>query len=143
MHLQLEEPLIPQFDHQHRPFLTKLVAAGFPPDTIDFVVCTHLHVDHVGWNTRLLDGEWIPTFPRDRYLFRAGDIESCSHSSDPLHAPSFAESVQPVIDADPDAARATRRALLAAASIVSAPISPAPPLAASSTDQSYRFAPQP
>ena len=57
-----DRPLIPQFDH-HRPFLTKLVAAGFPPETIDFVVCTHPHVDHVGWNTRLLDGEWIPTFP--------------------------------------------------------------------------------
>lgn len=70
MHWQLEGPSAdPQFDHQHRPFLTKLVAAGFPSDTIDFVVCTHLHVDHVGWNTRLLDGKWIPTFPRARYLF--------------------------------------------------------------------------
>ena len=69
MHWQLEEPSAdPQFDHQHRPFLTKLVAARFPSDTIDFVVCTHLHVDHVGWNTRLLDGKWIPTFPA-RYLF--------------------------------------------------------------------------
>lgn len=57
-------PRIPEFDHQHRPFLTQLAAAGFSPETIDLVVCTHLHVDHVGWNTRLVNGEWIPTFPR-------------------------------------------------------------------------------
>ena len=76
-----------------------MAASGFPPETIDLVVCTHLHVDHVGWNTRLVDGEWVPTFPHARYLFGAGDIECWSHSSDPLHAPSFADSVQPVIDA--------------------------------------------
>ena len=42
------------------PFLADLAAAGFPPDTIDAVVCTHLHVDHVGWNTMLVDGHWMP-----------------------------------------------------------------------------------
>jgi hypothetical protein len=100
MHRQLEGPsLIPESDQQHRPFLTHLAASGFPPDTIDLVVCTHLHFDHVGWNTRLVDGEWVPTFPHVRYLFGAADIECWSHSSDPLHAPSFADSVQPVIDA--------------------------------------------
>jgi glyoxylase-like metal-dependent hydrolase (beta-lactamase superfamily II) len=46
-----DRPLIPEFDHQRRPFLDNLTAAGFAPDTIDIVVCTHLHVDHVGWNT--------------------------------------------------------------------------------------------
>ncbi len=94
-----ERPLIPQFDHQHRPFLANLTAAGFAPETIDTVVCTHLHVDHVGWNTRLAGGAWVPTFPRARYLFGAADVEHWARSEDPLHAPAFADSVQPVIDA--------------------------------------------
>lgn len=94
-----DRPLIPEFDHQHRPFLANLAAAGFAPDTIDIVVCTHLHVDHVGWNTRLVNGTWIPTFPRARYLFAAADIDYWSQSRDSLHAPAFADSVQPVIDA--------------------------------------------
>lgn len=50
-----------------------LAAAGYPIETIDTVVCTHLHFDHVGWNTRLVDGEWVVTFPKARYLF--GRIE--------------------------------------------------------------------
>ena len=50
------------------PFLADLAAAGFPRELIDTVLCTHLHVDHVGWNTMLMDGKWVPTFPRARYL---------------------------------------------------------------------------
>ena len=50
-------------------FLHDLTAAGFPPESIDVVLCTHLHVDHVGWNTRLENGRWVPTFPRARHLF--------------------------------------------------------------------------
>jgi glyoxylase-like metal-dependent hydrolase (beta-lactamase superfamily II) len=50
-------------------FLTDLTAAGFAPGTIDTVLCTHLHIDHVGWNTMLVDGQWLPTFPNARYLF--------------------------------------------------------------------------
>jgi hypothetical protein len=144
MHLQLVGPSADPADrHQHRPFLTKLVTTRFPPDTIDFVVYTYLHGDHVGWNTRLLDGEWIPMFPEAHYLFGASDIECCSHSSDPLHASSFADSVQPVIDADPDAARTIRRALLAAASMVGTHFTGTAAGRILSTDQSYRFAPQP
>ncbi len=94
-----DRPLIPEFDHQNRPFLENLTAAGFAPDTIDMVVCTHLHVDHVGWNTRLVNGEWIPTFPGARYMFGSADIDCWAHSEDGLHAPAFADSVQPVIDA--------------------------------------------
>ena len=94
-----DRPQIPEFDHQHRPFLENLTAAGFAPDTIDIVVCTHLHVDHVGWNTRLVNGEWIPTFPRARYLFGAADIRCRALCDDALHGAAFADSVQPVIDA--------------------------------------------
>ena len=89
-----DRPLIPEFHQQHRPFLAQLAAAGFPPETIDLVVCTHLHVDHMGWNTRLVDGDWIPTFPHARYLFGAADIDSFAQSHDSLHAPAFADSVR-------------------------------------------------
>ena len=92
-------PQIPEFHHQHRPFLADLAAAGFAPDTVDMVVCTHLHVDHVGWNTHLLEGQWLPTFPRARYLFGSADLDYWAKSEDSLHAPAFADSVQPVIDA--------------------------------------------
>lgn len=50
------------------PYLENLATAGFSPEAIDIVLCTHLHADHVGWNTRRVDGNWIPTFPRARYL---------------------------------------------------------------------------
>ena len=60
---------IPIWNDRHGPFLDDLTAAGFPPDSIDTVLCTHLHVDHVGWNTRLVGGRWVPTFPKARYLF--------------------------------------------------------------------------
>ena len=65
----------PGWNDLHLPFLADLAAAGFPPDTIDAVVCTHLHVDHVGWNTMLVDGHWIPTFPTARYLLARPEFE--------------------------------------------------------------------
>ncbi len=57
------------FHHLQTTFLDDLAYAGFPADSIDTVLCTHLHMDHVGWNTRLADGRWMPTFPNARYLF--------------------------------------------------------------------------
>jgi glyoxylase-like metal-dependent hydrolase (beta-lactamase superfamily II) len=59
---------VPTWNNRKDPFLDTLTAAGFPPDSIDTVLCTHLHVDHVGWNTRLENGRWVPTFPNARYL---------------------------------------------------------------------------
>jgi len=58
----------PHFHRQSRPWLDALKAAGVTPEEIDVVLCTHLHVDHVGWNTRLENGRWVPTFPNARYL---------------------------------------------------------------------------
>ena len=55
-------------------FMRALADAGFGVADIDFVMCTHLHVDHVGWNTRLQDGRWVPTFPKARYLFSKGEF---------------------------------------------------------------------
>lgn len=59
----------PSFDNQHWNWVDRLAIAGFAPEDIDYVLCTHFHVDHVGWNTRLVDGRWVPTFPKARYLF--------------------------------------------------------------------------
>ena len=59
---------IPFWNMLQGSFLDDMAGAGFPPESIDTVVCTHLHVDHVGWNTKLVDGAWVPTFPNARYL---------------------------------------------------------------------------
>ncbi len=61
------------WNHMQGPFLDDLAQAGCPAESIDTVLCTHLHVDHVGWNTKLVDGRWLPTFANARYLF--GRIE--------------------------------------------------------------------
>lgn len=59
----------PLFNQLQSSFLEDLTAAGFAPESIDTVLCTHLHLDHVGWNTRRMSGRWVPTFPNARYLF--------------------------------------------------------------------------
>ena len=58
----------PQFSGLDTPWLHRLAEAGATPEDIDFVMCTHLHADHVGWNTRLENGRWVPTFPNATYL---------------------------------------------------------------------------
>jgi len=80
-------------------FLDDLRRAGCPPESVDVVVCTHLHVDHVGWNTRLDDGRWVPTFPRARYLFARKEWEHWSSERDDDTQRIMADSVGPVLDA--------------------------------------------
>lgn len=63
------------FTNMQTSFLDDLAHAGFAPEGIDIVLCTHLHFDHVGWNTRLVDGKWVPTFPNARYLFGKSEFE--------------------------------------------------------------------
>lgn len=76
-----------------------LAAAGVGVEDIDVVLCTHLHVDHVGWNTRLQDGRWVPTFPRARYVFSAAEYAhwEAEHARAPI--PCIADSVLPVVEA--------------------------------------------
>ena len=62
-------PAMPQFGHLDLPYLDRLLAAGVQPEAVDFVLLTHVHMDHVGWNTRFQDGRWLPTFPNARYIF--------------------------------------------------------------------------
>jgi glyoxylase-like metal-dependent hydrolase (beta-lactamase superfamily II) len=81
------------------PFLERLEAAGCPRESVDYVVCTHLHADHCGWNTMLVDGVWTPTFPRAQYLFTHAEYENLS-ADERGDAPAvLADSVQPVVDA--------------------------------------------
>jgi glyoxylase-like metal-dependent hydrolase (beta-lactamase superfamily II) len=69
----------PVFTNMQTTFLEDLAAAGFAPDTINTVMCTHLHFDHVGWNTRLVNGKWVPTFPQARYLFGRLEYDHWQH----------------------------------------------------------------
>ncbi len=57
-------PLVPEWHMRSGPFIEDLSSVGVGVDDIDYVLCTHLHADHVGWNTKLLDGRWVPTFPK-------------------------------------------------------------------------------
>lgn len=59
----------PEFDQRRWNWIARLAQAGVSPEAVDTVICTHFHVDHVGWNTRMEDGRWVPTFPNARYLF--------------------------------------------------------------------------
>jgi len=91
---------VPGWNGLKGPFLGDLAAAGYPPDSIDTVICTHLHVDHVGWNTRLVDGRWIPTFAHARYLMGRTEFAHWSRARDnPAAVAVFEDSVRPVADA--------------------------------------------
>lgn len=70
-----ERPYIPVFGHLETGFLGRLAEAGVQPEDVDVVVNTHVHIDHVGWNTVLRDREWVPTFPNARYVFSQADFE--------------------------------------------------------------------
>ncbi|MBN7796901.1 MBL fold metallo-hydrolase [Parahaliea mediterranea] len=80
-------------------FLKNLEAAGFSPGDIDVVMCTHLHFDHVGWNTTLIDGQWVPTFPNARYLYARREWDHWNNARDKGFAMTFAECVSPVMEA--------------------------------------------
>lgn len=76
-------------------FMAGLAAAGVSPTDVDFVLCTHLHLDHVGWNTKLENGQWVPTFPKARYVMPSADHAHFSAAPDIV----YNESVLPVIAA--------------------------------------------
>ena len=84
-------------------FLTSLTNAGFPRKAVDTVICTHMHFDHVGWNTMLHDGEWVPTFPGARYLLAKPEYEHWMQASEEERVASSAvtidDAVLPLFDA--------------------------------------------
>ena len=99
-----KKPGRPFWEDLNEPYLERLAAAGAKPDEIDMVMCTHLHHDHVGWNTMQKDGKWVPTFPNARYVFNQPDIDYFSRiDADPKEGPAelgtFRECVIPILDA--------------------------------------------
>jgi glyoxylase-like metal-dependent hydrolase (beta-lactamase superfamily II) len=91
---------VPRWNNLQTPFLEDLASHGFAPDAIDAVICTHLHVDHIGWNTRLVDGRWVPTFPNARYIWSGKEYEHWhAHRDEPDVAPHYADSIKPIFDA--------------------------------------------
>jgi glyoxylase-like metal-dependent hydrolase (beta-lactamase superfamily II) len=81
------------------PFLRHLGEAGWSRDAVDAVICTHLHTDHVGWNTMLEDGAWVPTFPKARYLLGRQEYEFWRVHEDAEQQTMMGDSVQPIFDA--------------------------------------------
>ena len=97
-------PKFPRGSHLDTPWLEHLRRAGFAPEDIHYVLCTHLHCDHVGWNTRLLDGRWVPTFPNARYLIARREWDNWNPATRTLppldlNENVLEESVLPVIEA--------------------------------------------
>jgi glyoxylase-like metal-dependent hydrolase (beta-lactamase superfamily II) len=89
-------PAVEPWHRLNLGYLDRLAAAGVRPEDVDLVVNTHLHVDHVGWNTRLVDGEWVPTFPNAVYLMPAADF----HHWNPANNPDIAGGVNEFVYED-------------------------------------------
>lgn len=81
-------------------FIDGLAASGMSVDDIDYVMCTHLHVDHVGWNTKLENGRWVPTFPRARYLFSEKELAYWQAQNEKETLPHIVDSVLPIVAAN-------------------------------------------
>jgi len=90
---------IPFWSQLQGPFLAHLAQLGYPAESIDRVLCTHLHVDHVGWNTRRVDGRWVPTFPNARYLFGRTEWEHWSAEKPEPGEDVIGDSVRPIVEA--------------------------------------------
>ena len=90
----------PRWNRMQGDFLTDFGAAGFTVDAVDAVLCTHMHVDHVGWSTRLVEDRWQPTFAAARYLYAEEELAHWrEHDQTELYGPVIDDSVQPVFDA--------------------------------------------
>lgn len=91
---------VPNWNNLQLPFLEDLEKAGYPKDSIDTVLCTHLHVDHVGWNTMLINDKWIPTFPNARYLMGQKEFDYWNAEDDvEKYGTVMDDSVRPVVEA--------------------------------------------
>jgi glyoxylase-like metal-dependent hydrolase (beta-lactamase superfamily II) len=85
----------------HDRFEKGLAATGLATDDIDYVMCTHLHGDHVGWNTRLDNGRWVPTFPKARYIMSDRELTywTAREKDNAASCPWITDSVLPIIAA--------------------------------------------
>ena len=94
-----KERPIPEWNRKQWPFLANLEQAGYPRESVDLVLCTHLHVDHVGWNTMLRGGRWVPTFPNATYLIGGTEWDFFSTAEEPFLKGPVDDSVRPVVAA--------------------------------------------
>ena len=97
-------PAVEAWDHLHLDYLGNLARADVRPEDVDLVINTHLHTDHIGWNTRLADGDWVPTFPNATYLMPKVDFEFWNPANNPdivggVNENAFEDSVVPVLEA--------------------------------------------
>jgi glyoxylase-like metal-dependent hydrolase (beta-lactamase superfamily II) len=93
-------PLRPNWNMKtDNTYMRMLATAGFAVEDIDFVMCTHLHTDHVGWNTRLDGDRWVPTFPNARYIFGKDEFDYWTAENAKTPAPALVDSVLPVVEA--------------------------------------------
>jgi glyoxylase-like metal-dependent hydrolase (beta-lactamase superfamily II) len=92
-----KRPMMPDWNNLQLPFLNDLEQAGCPRESIDTVVCTHLHVDHVGWNTMQKNGKWIPTFPNAKYLIGGTEWDFFSRTEEPFLKDPVEDSVRPIM----------------------------------------------
>lgn len=95
---------VPFFDMLDVPYIERMQATGYRPEDIDFVVCTHLHHDHCGWNTQLRGGEWVPTFPNARYIMQQAEYDRWGRDVGryppfPYNDGVFERSLRPVVEA--------------------------------------------
>jgi glyoxylase-like metal-dependent hydrolase (beta-lactamase superfamily II) len=96
-----QRPTLPFWDRfASDAYMNALAAAGLSVDDIDIVMCTHLHLDHVGWNTRLENGRWVPTFPNARYLFSGKELAYWGEQNALAPLPWIADSVLPIVAAN-------------------------------------------
>lgn len=92
-------PLFPEWNYLNTPFLENMARLGFPAESIDRVLCTHLHFDHVGWNTKLVGDQWLPTFPNARYLFGETEWGFWSGEEDHFDTGCKEQAILPVLEA--------------------------------------------
>lgn len=96
-------PGLGEFHRLSTRYLDRLAEVGLTPEDIDYVMCTHLHGDHIGWNTRLVDGRWVPTFPNAKYVMSKTELEAtreeaATTSFDALRY-CYEDSILPVLQA--------------------------------------------
>jgi glyoxylase-like metal-dependent hydrolase (beta-lactamase superfamily II) len=89
----------PQLLFDKQPWLDGFAQHGLAFEDVDYVFCTHLHVDHVGWNTRLRDGRLVPTFPNAKYVFSRREYEHWKQATEPGFAAVHEDCVEPIVQA--------------------------------------------
>ncbi len=90
----------PEFHQRRTDFLGRLgEVAGVTPADVDYVFCTHFHADHVGWNTRLVNGRWEPTFPNARYIFHRLEFDHYMNLPEGEKQPALLDSIVPIVEA--------------------------------------------